>query len=83
MRIRQYCTEEQADGRDEGDWFRLIDEPDVPEKLRRRMVHCTGCYNAFYNYRQNVDGSTCWSLPDDGNFRGVKAGKRPKCYQKG
>lgn len=27
-------------------------------------THCGSCYNDFYNGRQNVSGSNCWSLKD-------------------
>jgi hypothetical protein len=28
------------------------------------MKHCAGCRDDFYNGRQNVGGTTCWSLAD-------------------
>jgi hypothetical protein len=81
MQMREYgVAEDKADGRDEGGWYKWVDAPEIPAKLKKRMSRCGGCYNAFYNHRSNVDGNTCWSLPVDKNFRGSG---RPKCWVHG
>jgi hypothetical protein len=69
MKVRVYCEETNAVGRDEGGWYRIEERPDVPTKLKRRMSRCAGCRNDFYNYRANITGNTCWSLDSDDNFR--------------
>lgn len=77
MKVRQPCKEDEADGRDEGGFFKLVEVEPLPAKLTRRMERCAGCRDSFYNHRTNVSGNTCWFLRDDKYFR--RRGK-PGCW---
>jgi formylmethanofuran dehydrogenase subunit E len=79
MKVRVYCKEEGADGRDEGGFYRWEEQPEIPAKLRARMVRCSGCHDAFYNHRANVAGNHCWHLAADENF--PKDGP-PRCWHR-
>ena len=75
--IRISCRESEAEGRDEGRFFRYKEIDPTPPKILRRMARCAGCHDNFYNHRANCTENHCWSLKSDNNFRGRGA---PKCY---
>lgn len=77
MRIREYCSPEQAEGSDEGGPYRWKEVADISRQLQERMRRCVGCHDDFYNRRANCAGNHCWSLNRDENFEGRG---RPTCY---
>ena len=78
MKIREHgVSEAEADGRDEGGFFKLVEVPELSFELQERMKRCGGCYYEFYNHRVNCCGPHCWSLTNDANFRGRG---RPTCW---
>ena len=79
--VRFYGADpDKADGKDEGGYFTLKEQPEIPKNLRRRMERCAGCYNDFYNNRANCGNiNTCFSLDNYDNFR--KRGQ-PKCFRR-
>ena len=82
-RVREYCAEIESEGKDEGGYYKMVEAPDVPAKLRRQREHrigrCSGCHDNFYNHRMNCTGqAVCWNLDDPLNFQ-CRGGK-PKCW---
>jgi len=75
--VRVSCGEAEAEGHDEGGFFRMKEVESTPPQIKRRMRRCGGCHDDFYNYRANCTGNHCWSLTHDENFRGKG---RPKCF---
>ncbi len=78
MKVRSYIgNAEMADGKDEGGYFRWIDVPDIPKKLVKRMIRCSGCHDDFYNHRINISGNHCFSLNVNKYF---SSKIKPKCF---
>lgn len=76
--VRVYGAKEtEADGHDEGGYFKMEKVPDISKKLRKRMARCVGCRNSFYNGRANITGNYCWSL---GNYENFRKRGTPRCF---
>jgi len=76
MNVREYCSPEDSDARDEGGHFCSVAVPlsENGVRLLLRSERCKGCRNDFYNGRRNGPGRFwCWKLAQAGDGQG-KAG---------